>query len=270
MTALVTRTDRAADRVPPEALVLAGATSIQFGAALAATLFDEAGPGGTVVLRLAFAAVVLLAIWRPWRAATPAASSGSSRSSASTLGVMNLTFYEALDRIPLGVAVTIEFLGPIAVAVAGSRRALDLALGGARGDRHPAAGGGVARRGLDTLGVVFALVAGAVLGALHPAAARGSARSSPAAAGWRSRWSGRRRSRSCPGIAEAGPTCCRRSCWPPASAVALASLGHPLLARDRGAAADAARVFGVLMSLEPALAALAGFLVLGQDLGARR
>jgi inner membrane transporter RhtA len=113
-------------RVPPTGLVLVAIASVQLGAAIAKSLFDDVGPSGAVFLRVAFAAALLWAIWRP----QPGAHSGRELRLAAVFGLslaaMNLSFYEAFDRIPLGVAVTLEFVGPLGVAVAGSRRALDL------------------------------------------------------------------------------------------------------------------------------------------------
>ena len=138
-------------------LVLASATVIQFGAAFAVTLFDRLGPGGTVFLRLVFGAVVLVAIWRP---AVRHRDLRLVILFGVVLGCMNWAFYEALDRIPLGVTLTLEFLGPLGVAVWASRRPLDLlwvAL---------AAAGVVilvnpfGASDLDALGVVLALFAG--------------------------------------------------------------------------------------------------------------
>src|SRR5690242_8975223 len=100
--------------------------SVQFGAAFAVHLFDRVGPAGTVFLRLAFAAIVLVAVMRPrvrgrsWPELWPAIALGIA------LGAMNWSFYEALDRMPLGPTVTIEMAGPLLVAVLGSRRPLDL------------------------------------------------------------------------------------------------------------------------------------------------
>src|ERR687888_1779673 len=111
---------------PPVAMVIAAATSVQFGAALGSTLFDDLGPGGASLLRQGFAAVVLLALWRPRIRSYDAAALRLAGAFGVALGLMNLCFYEALDRIPLGVCVTIEFAGPVAVAVAFSRPALDL------------------------------------------------------------------------------------------------------------------------------------------------
>jgi threonine/homoserine efflux transporter RhtA len=112
----------AAGAVPPTGLVLLSLGSVQFGAAIAKGLFDELGPAGTVFLRFGLAALALLVLWRP-------SLKGYARRSylvavvfGLTLAAMNFTFYFALDRIPLGVAVTLEFVGPLGVAVAGSRR----------------------------------------------------------------------------------------------------------------------------------------------------
>ena len=104
-------------------MVLAAAASLQVGAAFAVGLFDEVGPGGAVFLRLGLAALVLVAFVRP-----PLPRGRELRLVAAfgvALGLMNWSIYEAMDRIPLGIAVTIEFAGPLAVAVAGSRRPLD-------------------------------------------------------------------------------------------------------------------------------------------------
>ncbi len=111
----------ALDPVPPVVLVLTGITSIQFGAALAATLFDELGPSGTSVLRLGLAALVMVAFWRPKLSSHRPEHVRLALIFGLVLGAMNLTFYEALDRIPLGTAVTIEFIGPIAVAAVATR-----------------------------------------------------------------------------------------------------------------------------------------------------
>src|SRR5688572_2645934 len=140
-------------------LVLAAAGSLQVGAAFAVTLFDELGPGGAAFLRLALAAAVLWAIWRPRMPARPA-DLRVAGAFGLALGLMNWSIYESMDRIPLGVAVTIEFAGPLLVAVIGSRRPLDglwivLAAAGIVLLADP--GGG----SVDGLGVLFALCAAA-------------------------------------------------------------------------------------------------------------
>lgn len=146
-------------RVHPITLVLIGILSVQFGAGLAKSLFDEISPTGIVWLRLATSAVVLVLIGRP-------VLRGRSRDDwlvvvgyGISLAVMNWAFYQSIARIPLGLAVTIEFVGPLALAVAGSRKATDLLW-------VLLAGVGVLLLGvkggdLDLAGVLYALLAGA-------------------------------------------------------------------------------------------------------------
>ncbi len=140
-------------------LVLIGILSVQFGAGVAKDLFDEARPTTIVWVRLAASALVLAVVARP-------AVRGRSRQDwlvvlafGATLGLMNWSIYQAFARIPLGIAVTIEFVGPLTLAVLGSRRARDLVWVGL------AAAGvlllGLERTDLTVSGVLFALVAGA-------------------------------------------------------------------------------------------------------------
>jgi len=107
-------------------MVIGAVVSVQCGSAAATTLFDRVGPAGAVLYRLLSAAILLLAIWRP----RPLEASRDALLLAGAFGVclagMNLCFYEALDRIPLGIAVTFEFVGPLLVGLFGSRRPLDL------------------------------------------------------------------------------------------------------------------------------------------------
>src|SRR4051794_39734427 len=100
--------------------------STQTGAAIAKTLFDELGPAATAFLRVALAAVLLALIWRPRLGGHSRGELGVAVAFGLVLSAMNLTFYEAIARIPLGIAVTIEFAGPLAVAIALSRRRLDV------------------------------------------------------------------------------------------------------------------------------------------------
>ena len=111
---------RAAGSGPALALVLAAIGSVQFGAALAATLFDELGASGAVLLRLGFATVALLALWRPRVRGHAPADLATAAAFGAVLGAMNWAFYESIERIPLGIAVTLEFVGPLGVALAGS------------------------------------------------------------------------------------------------------------------------------------------------------
>ena len=250
-------------------MVVTAAMSVQFGAALGATLFDTLGPGGASLLRQVFAAVILLAIWRPRVRSYDASALRLAAAFGISLGLMNLLFYEALDRIPLGVCVTIEFAGPVAVAVATSRRALDLvwvalAVAGIVLLADPFGAGGV-----DPTGLVLILAAAACWAAYIVLAQRatrvfhGSTGLALAAGvAWLMPL--------IPGLTE---TSAGELLAPVALAtgvvVALASSVIPYSLESESLRRLPAGVFGVLMSLEPAVAALAGFVVLGQRLGAR-
>ena len=146
---------------PAVGLVLLAVTSLQVGAAFAVELFDELGPAGAAFGRLGFAALILVAIWRPRLRGHPAGDLRVAVAFGLALGAMNLCIYEAMDRIPLGVAVTFEFIGPLGVAVvglaAGARRAVGRAGGGGIALLADYGGGS-----LDPLGVAFALAAGAL------------------------------------------------------------------------------------------------------------
>ena len=256
-----------ADRIPPTLLVLIAVTSVQFGGALAKTLFDEVGPGGTVFLRVLFATLVLAAIWRP-------ALSGRSRADWTlivtfgfALVAMNLAFYEALDRIPLGIAVTIEFVGPLGVAVAGSRRALDLlwvALAAA-GILLLSNFGGA---DLDTLGVALALLAGAFWAAYILLSAR-VGRVFEGGEGLTLAMGAGALMLAPVGVADGGGELFVPGVIALGLGVAILSSAIPYTLEMEALRRMPAGVFGVLMSLEPAMAALAGFIVLDEGLAAR-
>lgn len=146
-------------RAPPAVLVVVAALSVQLGAALATTLFDEAGPLGAVLLRVGMGAAVLLAFYGRRLRRLRGLPLRPVLALGLVLAVMNSLFYASLDRIPLGVAVTFEFLGPLAVAVALSRHLRDLLW-------VALAGAGVALLGsptvdVDKAGLAFAAGAGA-------------------------------------------------------------------------------------------------------------
>src|SRR5581483_6381741 len=113
-------------RAPGFALVGVAICSVQFGSAIADKLFAQIGPSGAVLLRLVSAAVVLRVLWRPRLAGRSRAEVRLAVAFGVVLAGMNLCFYAGLHRLPLGIAVTIEFIGPLAVAIGSSRRALDL------------------------------------------------------------------------------------------------------------------------------------------------
>jgi inner membrane transporter RhtA len=254
-------------RAPSGALVLGAIASVQFGSSLAATLFARIGPAGTVSLRLTSAAIVLLALWRPRIRGRTRRELLLAGAFGLVLAAMNLSFYEALHRIPLGIAVTIEFVGPLGVAVAGSRRRLDvlwvlLALAGILTLTRSGVGG------LNGFGVFLALLAGAfwaiyiLLNARLGRAFEGSTGLTLAL---------------CVaalvmlpvGIAEGGARLLEPTSLALGSAIGVLSSVIPYSFEIEALRRIAPSVFGVLMSLEPAMAALAGFLVLGQQLGAR-
>src|SRR3954470_5956486 len=112
----------ALQRVPAPALVLGAIVSVQSGAALAKSLFGTLGPTGATTVRLVSGAVLLLVLFRP---RLPTSGWPLLLAYGAALGCMNLFFYLALARVPLGAAVTVEFLGPLGVAIAGSRRGRD-------------------------------------------------------------------------------------------------------------------------------------------------
>src|SRR5919108_4695199 len=143
------------------ALAVASMSTIQLGAALSEPLFDRVAPAGLAALRLAFAALILWPIARPRVRGRRGADVGAAVGLGACSGALTLAFFEAIARIPLGVAVTIEFLGPLGVALAGSRRWRDVAwvaLAGA-GVALLTLGNG-AGGPLDVAGIAFACIAG--------------------------------------------------------------------------------------------------------------
>ncbi|MEO7351217.1 MAG: EamA family transporter, partial [Marmoricola sp.] len=111
--------------VPAPLLVLGGVVSVQFGGALAATLVPEIGAGGSVLLRVGIAAVILFAVARPRLRGHDRKAWTTAVAFGVALGLMNWSFYSSLARLPLGVAVTVEFLGPLVLTMVLSRRVLD-------------------------------------------------------------------------------------------------------------------------------------------------
>ncbi|MEW2523639.1 EamA family transporter [Streptomyces sp. NPDC047071] len=257
---------RAAGRGPlgGVGLVLAGAVTVQFGSAVAALLFPRAGALGTVALRVTFAAVLLLVVTRPRLRGHTRTDWAVAGGYGLALGGMNVLFYQAIDRIPLGAAVTLEVLGPLLLSVVAARRAASLLWAGlALTGVFLLGQGGFGR--LDAVGVAFALGAGAMWAAYIVLSARAGARfprldalalamavamlvSLPL------------------GIGAAGATLLEPGVLALGLVIAVMSSGIPyaleLLALRRLPAAT----FAVLTSLSPALAALAGYLVLGQGL----
>ena len=255
-----------ATRRPPSSgplLIVAASTSVFVGTAMATTLFARLGWGATAGLRLTLAALVLLALARPRLAGRTRREWARLGLLGATLAVMGTAFYGAVDRVPLGVAATIEFLGPLTVAIAGSRRRIDLvwvalALLGVAALAGDMGGGG------SPAGVLLALLAAAGLGAYLIASQRvgdqaegldGLALSVAIAAVLVSPFT----------LAQAGAIA-----TPPVLGVgvlvALAGIVVPTALEMEALRRMRAGTVAVLLSLEPAIAAVVGFALLGQRL----
>ncbi|MGW5196562.1 EamA family transporter [Streptomyces spiralis] len=248
----------------PVGLVLAGGVSVQFGGALAVTLMPRAGALGVVSLRLLVAAIVLLLVCRPRLRGHSRADWGTVVVFGVTMAAMNGLFYQAVDRIPLGPAVTLEVLGPLALSVLASRRAVNavwaaLALAGVF-----LLGGGDFGS-LDPAGVAFALGAGAMWAAYIVFSAR-TGRRFPQADGLALAMTVGAVLFLPLGIAESGAKLADPTTFGLGAAVALLSSVLPYTLELLALRRLPASTFAVLMSLEPALAATAGFLILGQSL----
>jgi inner membrane transporter RhtA len=254
--------------VPPTLLVLASIASVQFGAAFAKTLFDELGAGGTVFLRTLVAAIVLGLIWRPRLAGHSRGELGLALVFGLVLAAMNFCFYSSIERIPLGIAVTFEFVGPLGVAVFGSRRPLDLlwvalAAAGILLLSDIGSGGG-----LDRLGVALALLAGALWAAYILLGAR-MGRAFPGGAGLALAMVVATVPLAPVGIADGGSELLVPELLLSGVAVGLLGSAIPYALELEALRRMAVGVFGVLMSLEPAVGALAGFVVLDEGLVTR-
>jgi inner membrane transporter RhtA len=246
-------------------LVLASIVSVQAGAALATTLFDEIGAAGAVFLRAGFGALVLLALTR---GAVLRAREWPHRD-VFLLGVavaaVNLFFYAALERLPLGIAVTLEFVGPLGVAIVGSRRPRDViwVVLAAAGIVLLSDGGG----GVDALGVVLALTAGAFWAAYIVQADRvGALAPGPGGATMAAVISAVLVAPL--GLAQGGGEIFVPSHLAIGAAVGVLSTAIPYVFEMEALRRLPRAVFGVLMSLEPAVAAAIGFLALSQNLDA--
>ncbi|MGW5655393.1 EamA family transporter [Streptomyces humi] len=250
----------------PVGLVLAGGISVQFGAAIAVTLMPRAGALGVVALRLFAAAVVLLVVCRPRLRGHSRTDWGTVVVFGITMGAMNGLFYEAVDRIPLGTAVTLEVLGPLALSVLASRRLINVLWAGlALGGVFLLGGGGFG--GLDPIGVVLALAAGAMWATYIIFSAR-TGRRFPQADGLALAMAVAALLFLPLGIADAGTRLLDPTTLALGSSVAILSSVLPYTLELLALRRLPAHTFAVLMSLEPAIAATAGFLILDQALTA--
>jgi inner membrane transporter RhtA len=254
---------RLPDRIPAVWLVITGIISVQIGAAIAKDLFDLVPPTAMVWLRLVTSAVLLLLVARP------RLTGHSVRDWLIVLGfgvsllVMNWAIYQSFARIPLGIAVTIEFLGPLAVAVIGSRRFLDLiwvALAG-----MGVALLGLSRATLTLAGVGFALLA-ALGWAFYILLSAQTGRRWPGISGIAIASMVGAIVLAPPAIVEAGSQLLNPTILALGFAIGLLSSVIPYSFELIALRRIPPRVFSILMSLEPAAAALAAMIVLGEFL----
>lgn len=249
-------------------LTLGSIVSVQSGSALATGLFDSIGPAGAVLLRAGFGAVALLVLMRGRLLRLREWPHRDVWLLGVSVAAVNLFFYAALDRLPLGITVTLEFVGPLGVALFGSRRQRDLIWALLAGVGIVLLSGGTEGQGVDALGVALALAAGffwgayilqsARVGALEPgirgatlAALISTLLVAPL------------------GIAQGGTELLAPSHLLVGATVGILSTAIPYAAEMEALRRLPQAVFGVLMSLEPAVAAAIGFLALSQDLTAR-
>jgi len=253
-------------RVPSPVLVLAAIASVQLGGALAVGLFGAVGPAGAVLLRLAFASAVLVAVSRPRPSELDRRKIALAALFGAVLWGMNLCFYESLHRIGLGIAVSLEFVGPLAVAVAGSRRRMDVlwVTLAAAGILALTRGGGA----ISGLGIAFALVAGALWGCYILLSAR-LGRAFQTGAGLSMAMCLAALLALPMGLASGRVHLLAPSSLAIGAVVGLLSSAIPYSFELEALRRIRTSVFGVLMSLEPAVAALMGLVVLGQGLSAR-
>jgi inner membrane transporter RhtA len=255
----------AVGKVPAPGLVLGGVCGIQFGAAFAPRVYPQVGAAGVVFLRLLIAGVLLCLLWRPRRQTLSSVKGawGTVIAAGALLAGHHLAFYEAVNHIPLGAVATIEFLGPFAIALAGSRRAVDLlpaclAVGGVL----LLGGGGVP---LDVTGLALAAVAaccwcGYILVSARMARRLSGGEGLAIAVMWAALLSAPY------GIAHAGGALLDPHVVWVAAVVAVASSVLPYSCNLEALRRIPPRVFGVLTSLEPAAGAVFGLVILGQRL----
>lgn len=246
-------------------LLLIAMLSIQSGASLAKSLFPYLGAAGTTTLRLIFSALILLIIFRPWRKKISLQSWKSIALYGVALGVMNLTFYMAILTIPLGVAVALEFSGPLLIAMMASRRLVDflwvglavvgllmlLPLGSIHSNLDWA---GVfwalAAGGCWALYIVFGKKAGSVSGTLS--VSLGSCIAALVVLPF--------------GIVSAGTELLNWSLLPLALLVGVFASALPYSLEIVALTRLPSQTFGILMSIEPAMGALSGYIFLHEAL----
>ena len=249
----------------PVGLLLIAMASIQSGASLAKSMFPVVGAQGTTTLRLIFASVIMILLLRPWKAKLTARSLQTVAVYGVALGGMNLLFYMSLQTVPLGIAVALEFTGPLAVAIYASRKAIDflwigLAIVGLLLLIPTDAGSA----SIDLMGAGYALAAG-VCWALYilfgqKAGADNGVQTAALGVMIAALF-------VAPiGIVHAGTALLTPALIPVAIGVAILSTALPYTLEMVALTRLPARTFGTLMSIEPAFGALSGLLFLQEHL----
>jgi inner membrane transporter RhtA len=255
---------RSPGKTYPVALVLGGTVSVQAGAAVAFNLFDELGPAGTVFLRVGLAALMLVALWRPTLRGVSRPALRSALLFGAALAGMNLSFYAGLERVPLGIAVTLEFVGPLGIALAASRRGRDLVW-------VALAGGGILLLSpglgdeLDLLGAGLCLLAGGFWAAYIFLAER-VGREFEGGSGLALALIVATVLLTPAGLLQGGAELLDPRLLAAGLALALLSSAIPYSFELEALRYLPKGTFGVLMSLEPAVATLVGFVALDQGL----
>lgn len=240
--------------------------SIQYGASVAKEFFLQAGNVGTSTFRTFFAALILLAVWRPWRKKLSGESWRALAGYGIALGLMNLLFYLAIARIPLGIAVTLEFTGPLAVALLASKKSLDLlwaflaALG-----IWLILPGGHSPEALDIVGILLALGAGGCW-ALYIIFGQRAGKSVDSGAATTIGMCFASLAILPFGIYYNGPELVNVSLWPIGLVIAVLSSALPYNFEMMAMKNLPQKTFGILMSMEPVIATLMGFLFLKETL----
>ncbi|WP_346292376.1 EamA family transporter [Sphaerothrix gracilis] len=253
--------------VPPMGLVLCSIGSTQIGSALAKSLFQQLGPTGMVLLRVGFAAVILFILWRPRWQALARTHLWLLAGFGLSLALMNWSFYEAIDRVPIGIGVALEFLGPLGLAVANSRRWLDglwvLLAGAGILLLTPIQGFEV-----DLLGMGLALLAG-VFWATYILLSAQTGRAIPGIDGLAWAMAIATIVLLPVGVLGEGAALLQPQALTLGLGVALLSSVIPYSFELMALRLLPIKTFGVLLSLEPVAAAIAGWIILGETLSLR-
>ena len=255
----------------PFGFLIIAMLSIQFGSALAKSLFEELGPWGVVALRVSFSAALLFSIWRPKLHSQVRAHFKLILAYGIVMACMNSAFYAAIDRIPLGIAISLEFTGPLGLAAIKSQQWQDIlwaSLAALGILLLTPIGGSLGGSAIDPVGIALALLAG-FFWALYILLA---AKIGPALPGVEGLSWGLLVGTVMLlpiGISTAGSALLNPRLLAIGAGVAILSTALPYACEIAALRSIPVKVFGVMLSVEPMLGVLAGFLILGETLSAR-